>query len=450
MANVQKLKEERVDLEKKIQDKQKELDDFMAGFSSDQSKWTDESNTKAVGLEKELKGLKTDLSTKDSEISKQENFERLTSERLDRERAQDKNYTAANRQSEEQKAYQSFSFHKAFGNIQDQKVHGGAEADVIGEGQRIAKEKGWGDTGYNHITLPPGMNEYRSEKQIAAEKAMSVGTATTGGAGVATTTMPLVPVLRPRLKVVEAGTNVRSGMVNNLSFYRHTTVETASMNSEIGAGNEVTPTFDTFAAAPHRIECYTTISKQLMIQNPEVGEPWIRQNLEFAQQKKLDQQVLAGLGTGNEIEGIENISGIGSVGWDALDPYASFIGLETAIAVDNADVDNMKYMITPGLRGTLKTTRIDPGSGIMVWNSLPYAALVSTQVPINTTPDPDEHYVYFGNWGDGSIFLWGVTDIVVDPYSLRRTAQIEIVVNIWGDYAVNHPESFALMTDALI
>lgn len=436
-------------LEKQKDAKIKEIDDFMSGFE-DGSNWNEKADLQAKDMQKSLAEIQTQIDQKDRELEQKVNFQKLQSERRERERKADKNWVAANKISEKQDLMNRYSLAKAVQEAGKQKVLSGAEGELHQETENYAKEKGFMAPGENHIMLPINLNELRGEKQIEREKAMSVGTPTTGGAGVSTTTMPLVPVLKPRLRVVEAGTQVRPGMVGNLSFYRHTTVETASMNTEIGAGNEVTPAFDTFAASPHRIECYTTISKQLMIQNPEVGEPWVRQNLEFAQQKKLDQQVLDGTGIAPEIEGLSAISGVNSVSWDSLDPYASMIAMETAIAEDNADVDGMKYLITPGLRGTLKTTRIDPGAGIMVWDRMPYEALVSTQVPINTTPEPDEHYVYHGNWMDGSLFLWGIVDIVVDPYSLRRTAQLEVVVNIWADYALNHPQSMALMTDAVL
>jgi HK97 family phage major capsid protein len=450
MDQIRKLKEDLADLEKSFSNKEKELDDFMATFASDQSKYDDAADKRAAALENEKKSIKSQIAEKDAELEKLERLERMNADRLERQRKQDKSYVAANKETDETGAMKQFSFHRAIDLASRDKQLDGAEGEVHQEATRLAKASGIPVSG--NIALPSSAMELRSDSQI--QKAMSVGTTTTGGHGVATVTMPLIPVLRPRLKVVEAGTQVRSGMVGNLKFYRHTTVETASVNTEVGSGNEVTPTFDTFSASPFRVECYTTVSKQLLIQNPEIGETWIRQNLEFAVQKKLDSLVLEGAGT-TEPYGLSNISGVGSVSWDALDPFGSLVDLETAIAIDNADVDNMKYMVTPGIKGTLKQTRIDPGSGIMIWGQGAtdvngYMALVSTQVPINTTPDPDEHTIYFGNWADGSIFQWGMIDIVVDPYSLRRTAQVEIVINGWYDYQVNHPESFAIIEDAVL
>ncbi len=456
MDKIATLKEELTGLETVLSDKQKTLDDFMAGFASDQSKFTTEEDEKSVTMEADILKAKKDITDKEKEISAKENFERLQSERLERQRAQDKAYVAANRQSDEEKAVKSFTFHRALKLISKDKKLDGAEKDIHQLAEAEAEKSGHPTSG--QFSMPLWMVEMRNEKQIKYDndrgysKAMSVGTATTGGHGVATTTMPLIPVLRPRLKVVEAGTRITNGLRNNLKFYRHTTVETASMNSEIGAGNEVTPTFDTFTADPKRIDAYTTISKLLLIQNPEVGEQFIRRNLEFALQKRYDQQVLSGSGAGNEMEGLDNISGLGSVAWNASDPYASLVDLETAITQDDADVESMKHLVHPIMKGSLKKERIDAGSGIFVWGAtadgpVGYPGLVSTQVPINTTPDPDEYTHYFGNWADGSLYFWGVVDFVRDEYN--KTAQVDFVINMWADYGLDHPQSMALITDAV-
>lgn len=442
MDQIKVLKEDLADLEKSLTRKEREIDDHMAPFASDNSKYDDTVDQKSVKLEGELKGIKSSIKDKEAELEKAERLERMNADRIERNRKTDKSYVAANKETDEISAIKQFSFHKALNELKDERNLTGAEGEVHQDALAKGRASGVGPTG--NLALPLSFMELRSDKQI--QKAMSVGTTTTGGHGVQLTTMPLIPVLRPKLKTVEAGVVVRPGMVGNLKFYRHTTVETATLSaSEIAAGTEVTPTFDTFQVAPQRIDAYTTISKQLLIQNPEIGENWIRENLEFAVQKRLDSLIITLL---------EGTSGIGSVAWDALDPWGSLVDLETAIAEDNADVDNMRFLTTPGIKGLLKQTRIDPGSGIMIWGQGSsdlngYPALISTQVPI-VAGAPDTHSLYFGNWADSSLFQWGMIDIVVDPYSLRRTAQLEVVINGWYDWDVNHPESFAIIDDAIL
>ena len=58
------------------------------------------------------------------------------------------------------------------------------------------------------------------------------------------------------------------------------------------------------------------------------------------------------------------------------------------------------------------------------------------------------HIVYFGNWEDVVMGLWGGLDIVVNPYTRDTDAVVRITVNTWGDLAVRHAASFAVSSDS--
>lgn len=444
MNSILKLQEQLGKVEAERDELQNAHDEFIKSFEEKPEEFSSEYFNQAKKELEVIAEKNKEIERINGEIEAQKYIEQERAKKVDKKAATER------RGSEEQRAAKNYSFSRAFDSLRRSGKLEGIEAEVSQEARNEASASSL--PGFQgDFALPASMVKLMG----SWERAMSVGTTTTGGHGVPEVTAGIVPVLRPRLKAISMGTQVQGGMVGTMKFPRHTTVETASVNSEVGAGNEVTPTFDTYSVEPHRMEAYTTASKQLLFQAPGLSEGWIRQNLEFAVAKLLDSQVLAGSGAGNNIEGISNITGIGSVSYNASDPFASLVDLETAIAVDDADVDNMGYLTTPGVRGALKQTRIDSGSGIMVWgqgntaNLNGYMADVSTQVTV-TSGTPDTHYIYFGNWADGTIYQWNVIDIVVDPYSLRRTAQIEIVINGWYDYAVQHPESFALITDATL
>ena len=57
--------------------------------------------------------------------------------------------------------------------------------------------------------------------------------------------------------------------------------------------------------------------------------------------------------------------------------------------------------------------------------------------------------VIFGNFDDLMIGQWGGLDIVVDPYSGAKKAQVSVIINSWWDVAVRHAQSFAAIKDAL-
>jgi hypothetical protein len=57
--------------------------------------------------------------------------------------------------------------------------------------------------------------------------------------------------------------------------------------------------------------------------------------------------------------------------------------------------------------------------------------------------------IFFGNWADLIVAMWGVLDILVDPYTLSKSGGVRVVAMQDVDIGFRHPESFAAMLDAL-
>ena len=290
---------------------------------------------------------------------------------------------------------------------------------------------------------------------------MVAGTDTAGGHTVPTELGGLIPILEPKLMVESMGATMLRGLTGNLDLPRNDADATATWEGENDANAETSPTFDKISLTPKRLGAFTDISKQLMVQSSIDVENFIRQRLNFAVSKALDSAAINGSGSAPIPRGILNVSGIGDVvgGTNGANPdWADIVDLETAIAVDNADMGRLGYLTTPGIRGYLKKTLLDAGSGQMIWpvNATEingYRVEVSTQGPSNLTKGTSSgvcHAIIYGNWADLLIGQWGGYDLVVDPYSSSKNAIVTLVVNSWWDTAVRHPESFAAMKDALV
>jgi len=103
---------------------------------------------------------------------------------------------------------------------------------------------------------------------------------------------------------------------------------------------------------------------------------------------------------------------------------------------------NLAYILPASMLGALKTTAKDTGSGLFVadGNQLNgYNAIVSNQV---TAGD-----LYFGNFADLLIGMYGGLDITVDPYTASTSGTVRIVALQTCDVAVRHAVSFALNND---
>ena len=124
--------------------------------------------------------------------------------------------------------------------------------------------------------------------------------------------------------------------------------------------------------------------------------------------------------------------------------FAEVVAMETAVAEDNALMGNLAYILPASMMGALKTTAKDAGSGQFVAEGGQingYNAIVSNQV---TAGD-----LYFGNFADLLIGMYGGLDITVDPYTASTSGTVRIVALQTVDVAVRHAVSFAYNNDGV-
>jgi HK97 family phage major capsid protein len=358
-------------------------------------------------------------------------------------------------QREEDKIKKQYSLLRAINLATQGKSLDGLEKEMQQEAENEARASGLNTSG--QIQIPAMLSRSFNPER----RDMTAGTTTAGGFTVQTDLGDLIPILEPQLMVESMGATMLRGLTGNLDIPRNDADAAAVWEGENDANAETSPTFDRIQLSPNRLGAFTDISKQVMVQSSIDMENFIRRRLNFAIAKALDYAALNGSGSGNQPLGILGTSGIGSVvgGTNGATPdWADIVDLESALTTDNADLGRLGYLTTPGVRGYLKKTLLDAGSGQFIWpqNATEingYNVGTSTQVPSDLTKGSATaicHAIIFGNWEDLIIAQWGGLDIVVDPYSGSKNALVTLVVNSWWDTAVRHPESFAAMKDALI
>ena len=145
------------------------------------------------------------------------------------------------------------------------------------------------------------------------------------------------------------------------------------------------------------------------------------------------------------------------MGTNGLAPtWASIVELQKQVAMVNADMGKMAYLFNAATRGKMKTVVRDAGSGLFLWdddgNVNGERTFVTNAVRSNLTKGSSSGVcseAYFGNWEDLIIASWGGLDIVVDPYSLSLSNQIQIGVNGYYDIGIQREASFAIIKDYL-
>ena len=347
---------------------------------------------------------------------------------------------------QEQKDLSAFSIVKAIREQASGKLSG-LEAEVHAEGEREAKANGLTVGGY---AIPSTMMR-AGEVTVTGEGADLVATGITG----------FIELLRNKMIINQLGARSLMGLSSNVLIPKMTAGATGSWEGEIDANAKSTPTFGQLALSPKRVGTYTEISKKLLMQSTPDVEALIRDDLATGIALAIDLAAIHGTGANDQPTGIVATAGIGSVagGTNGLAPaWSHIVDLETAVAVDNADVGNLSYLTNAVVRGKLKqTAKVASTDSQMIWadGATPlngYGCGVSNQVASDLDKGTSTGVcsaIVFGDFSQLLVAGFGGLDLVVDPYTLATTNLLKITANTYADIGVRHAESFAAMLDAL-
>jgi HK97 family phage major capsid protein len=295
----------------------------------------------------------------------------------------------------------------------------------------------------------------------------TAGTSSLGGAGVQTTILSLIDLLRNNMLVRSLGATVLGGLTSNVSFPRQITANTFTWSGENpSAANTLTAaTLDNVTLSPKTAMVSTAYSRQLLVQSSFDVNAFVMNDLALVNAIGLDNAALNGVGSSNQPTGIRIQTGItnttlGTNG--AIPAWADVVGMETSVATNNAAIGTLAYLTTPGMRGKLKTVLKSTTAGATyLWEGgvgtgemNGYRAEASTQMLSNLTKGTSTtvaHSILFGVWSELLLGEFGgAADIIVDPYSLAGQNMIAVTSIIMADIAVRHPKAFVKIDDALI
>ncbi len=298
---------------------------------------------------------------------------------------------------------------------------------------------------------------------LAGEKRALTATGGTagdqGGILVPTLLGGFIGPLKAKMVLHQLGAQFLTGLSGNFDMPTGTAA-VATWEGETDVNAETSPTFSKKSFGPNRLGAFVDFAKQLLFQESTDAQSFAQNEILDAIALAVEAAAINGAGTGNVPEGILNTTGIKSVvgGTNGAAPtLAHIIDLETKISIANANVGNLGYLTNPAVRGKLKQTAKDSGSGLFVYgegkNPLNgYNTAITTQVPSNLTKGTATAIcsaIIFGNFKDLLIGQWGGMDILADPYTQATKATVRLVVNSWWDVLVRRAESFAAMKDAL-
>lgn len=255
-----------------------------------------------------------------------------------------------------------------------------------------------------------------------------------------------IDALRNQSSVMAAGARMLGGLSGDVKIPRKSAAATAAfVDGEGTAVAESEMTVGQVSLTPKTLGAFTDVTRQLLMQSSLDVEALIRDDLAKSIAVAIDKAGLEGSGSSGNPTGILNTSGVNTVtAFGAANPtFAEVVTLETAVAEDNALNGNLSYILPPSMYGALKTTEkasstaqfvVEPGGTINGYN-----AIVSAQATAGN--------LYFGNFDDLLIGMFGGLDIVVDPYTASTSGTVRVVAMQSVDVAVRHAVSFAFGND---
>jgi len=331
-----------------------------------------------------------------------------------------------------QKEVKRFSFIRALNHLAspgDAQARKAAEFEIE-VGREAAKKY---DRASNGIVVP---NE-------VLRRDLTVGVATAGGNLVDDVLLSgdFIELLRNRLALAGAGMTTLSGINGNISIPKQSGSSSAYWVGEGSSPTESQQTIEQVNLSPKTCGAFTDFSRKLLLQSDISVEAMVRDDLAKSLALELDRVGLNGSGSSNQPLGIINTTGIGTQSLTSFGTFDEYIGMETDVAVANADAGSLRYIINASARGALKSTKKDAGSGEFVFSDNEingYPVTVSNQLSNNDA--------LFGDFSQLIMAMWSGLDLTVDPYAGATAGTVRIIALQDVDFAVKQPGAFCFAT----
>jgi HK97 family phage major capsid protein/HK97 family phage prohead protease len=364
------------------------------------------------------------------------------------------------------------------GSFSDPGSEAGFEREVGETLRKAASARGV--TGLGGGILIPSASSRASAMIRAAQRTLASG----GNAGQFTnvTTVEADPIelLRSRTAVLALGARMMTGLFGTISMPRQTGAATSSWVSEGSAVASTDPSLDAISISPKPLMIASSYYRNLLAQSRLAVDSFLAQDRDRVLALSLDTAALAGSGVAPIPLGLLNQAGLPAIlagttraATGVVTPglggvpmtYVDFNDMEASISMANADIGAMGWLTTPKVRAAARSTPQIPGTASQfVWpNSKPdgrgiqegplgYNALCTSNALLTgftANSVANLHAVILGVWDQIIIGDWGLSEIVVDPYTGASSQMIKITENAYFDTNVRHLAAFCACTSAL-
>lgn len=303
-------------------------------------------------------------------------------------------------------------------------------------------------------------------------KAQSAGVDTAGGYLVPLQALGgIIELLRANMVTSALGATVLDGLSGvPVEIPKQTGAATAVWVEENAAITESEITFGQLALNPKALAALVKMSnRSLRLSNPSL-EALVRNDITQQIALALDIAALRGTGVGGSILGLVNQPGVGTVDFDTAatatatynPSWEAMYELEGVVEDANALRGNLGFAMSPKVKRTMSKLRaavaaVDdqggnfmqtiPMTAAMITAILGWPFQTTTQIP-NTLGLGTQSEVYFGNWADLIIGMWGGMQLKASEEAgtafVSNQTWIRAIMDV--DCGIRRAESFAIGT----
>lgn len=327
----------------------------------------------------------------------------------------------------------------------------------------------------NAIISNDWSNAGYEEEVVKQTRKKALATSTDGSGGFLVPTQAIqdmIELLRAQTVVREIGATVLDGLTGiPVELPKQTGGSTTFW---IGENTAITPsdlTFGQLAMNPHTVAALVKLSNRLVRMSNPAAEQIVRNDIATELALRADLAALRGTGIDGEPLGIANTPNLATIDFNATTSSAGYVtnpgyeqlyDMEYQLAQANALRGNLGFLFHPTLRRAIAKIRVDQGGGAQdgqflsnpvtdpqLESYLGYPFRRTTQIPNNLGGSSNQTEVYFGNWSDMIIAMWGGMEILASQETSDAFAKNQTWVRILMDMdiGIRHIESFVLGTN---
>lgn len=307
-----------------------------------------------------------------------------------------------------------FSLIKAINCVANNKPLDERSVEMVNTGIAEMRKSGLSFNG--QIQLPV---EERADVQATVD--------TAGIEAVATDKLNILEPLRANLVMAQAGANVMTGLVGNVSIplYDGSTV---GWEGEVDTAKDGAGKFSEVELTPKRLTAVIDVSKQFLLQDSVSAEAMLRNDIVKAISNELEATILGDeAGSNKKPAGIFNGASAADLTFDGT--------VEMEMELEDANVNGeYTYIVSPKAKAALRTASKGANQGFVMENGEVNG--------IKTLCTSACKGVVVGDFAEYVIAQWGAIDLTVDPYTKAADGKVRLVVNAYFDAKPRRSEAF--------